>query len=259
MHVVVGYEALDLVDGNRFVNVAAGTLSLTALVADSPADRWERVLRLDKLQRLGVSPLRGELEIALHRDMSGTRGLTRRGTARQDVLAVLAVVLVDGLGKVEGLGYLRIFRRGCVVRRAELLAELQRVAGTYLDALRAGHALGFVHLGNEVRADRVARAEHHTGAKSEAGAGAAVADSRRLAAALDVRDIVHEAVFLGTLYDFISLFAAYLTGAAGTDVVLRPLAHLDAHILGEMSAAVPQQRTRRAARTWRDREGVVFI
>ena len=82
--------------------------------------------------------------------MSGTRGLTRRGTARQDVLAVLAVVLVDGLGKVEGLGYLRILRRGGVIRCAELLAELQRVAGTYLDALRAGHALGFVHLGNEV-------------------------------------------------------------------------------------------------------------
>mgnify|MGYP000837647314 CR=1 FL=1 len=62
------------------------------------------------------------------------------------------------------------------IGRAALLAELERVGLAVFDALAAGDALGLVHLGNVVGADRVARAVHQAHAQAEAGAGAAVAD-----------------------------------------------------------------------------------
>ncbi len=82
---------------------------------------------------------------------------------------------------------------------------------------------------------------------------------RRSRRSLYVRDIVHEAVFLGALDYFKRFLARYLPCTAGAYVVLRALAHLHAHVLREMAAAVPQQRTRRAARTRRDRKRIVFI
>ena len=58
---------------------------------------------------------------------------------------------------------------------------------------------------------------------------------------------MHKTVVLGALEYLICLLAAYLTGAAGAYVVLCALAHLNAHILGKMTAAVSEQGTRGAA------------
>ena len=260
MQVVVGDEALDLVDGDGLVHVAAGALGLAALVADAAADGRERVFFLDEFERVRVAALRGELQVALHGDVRRAGGLARGGAGGHDVLVVLAVVRVPRALRMQGLGELDVVRLLCqVLGRAELLAELERVAGAGLHALAAGDALGLVHLGNVVGADRVARAVHQAHAQAEAGAGAAVADGRALARLFDVDHVVHEAVFLGALDNFERLLACDLLGAAGADVVLGALAHLDAHILVEVAAAVADARARCAAGARGHGEAVVLV
>ena len=257
---MVGDEALDLVDGDGLVHAAAGTLGLAALVADAAADGRERVFFLDELERVRVAALRGELQVALHGDVRGAGGLARGGAGGHDVLVVLAVVRVPGALRAQGLGELDVVRLLCqVLGRAELLAELERIAGAGLHALAAGDALGLVHLGDVVGADRVARAVHQAHAQAEAGAGAAVADGRALARLFDVDHVVHEAVFLGALDNFERLLACDLLGAAGADVVLGALAHLDAHVLVEVAAAVADARARCAAGARGHGEAVVLV
>ena len=82
--------------------------------------------------------------------MRGAGGLAGSGAGGHNVLAVLAVVFIDGLGEIEGLGDLGVFRFWQRAVGAELLAELQRVSGADLDALRTGDALRLIHLGDEV-------------------------------------------------------------------------------------------------------------
>ena len=260
VQVVVGDEALDLVDGDGLVHVAAGALGLAELVADAAADSRERVFFLDELERVRVAALRGELQVALHGDVRGAGGLARGGAGGHDILVVLAVVRVPAALRAQGLGELDVVRLLCqVLGRAELLAELERIAGAGLHALAAGDALGLVHLSDVVGADRVARAIHQTHAQAEAGTGAAVADGRALARLFNVDHVVHEAVFFGALDDLERLLARDLLGAAGADVVLGALAHLDAHVLIEVAAAVADARARCAAGARRHREAVVLV
>ena len=114
MQVVVCYEALDLVNGDRFVNVAAGALGLALLVADASADGGEGVLFLYKLKSLGVAALSGELEVALNGNVSRAGCLAGRGAGVEGVLEVLAVAGIEGLFDENGVGEL------CVARRREV-------------------------------------------------------------------------------------------------------------------------------------------
>ena len=170
--------------------------------------------------------------------MSRAGGLAGSGARRHGILEILAIIGVPYVFGEDHVGHLLVFGRRGVFGRGQLLAELEGVARTGLDAHAAGDALGLVDLGDVVRADDVARAEHQTDAQTEAGAGAAVADSGALTGLFDVGDVVHEAVFLSALDDLKGFLAGDLAGAAGTDVMLGPLAHLDAHLLGQMAAAV---------------------
>ena len=192
--------------------------------------------------------------------MRGAGGLARGGAGGHDILVVLAVVRVPAALRAQGLGELDVVRLLCqVLGRAELLAELERIAGAGLHALATGDALGLVHLSDVVGADRVARAIHQAHAQAEAGTGAAVADGRALARLFNVDHVVHEAVFFGALDDLERLLARDLLGAAGADVVLGALAHLDAHVLIEVAAAVADARARCAAGARRHGEAVVLI
>ena len=259
MQIVVCDKALDLVNGDCLVNACAGALGLALLVADASADGGEGVLLLYKLKRLGVASLSGELEVALNGNVSRAGGLAGRGAGVEGVLEVLAVIGIEGLFDENGVGELRVARRREVGRGAQLLAELERIAGAGLDALCARNALCLVYLGDEVRAYRISRAEHQSRAQSEAGAGAAVADSGAVACLLDVGDIVHQTVFLGALDDLKRLLAAYLTRTARAYVVLGALAHLDAHILVKVTAAVAYARARGAAGAGGNGENIVLI
>ena len=172
--------------------------------------------------------------------MRGAGRLAGRGAGGHDVLAVFAVIDVpDFLCRDNDFGYLLVVGSdGQIIRGTQLLAEPERVAGTYLDALSTGDALRLVDLGHEVRTNRVPRAEHKADAQTEAGAGAAVADSGAVAGPFDVGNIMHKAVILGALDYLESLLLGDLPCASAADVVLRALTHLDAHILVQMSAAV---------------------
>ena len=59
--IMVCDKALDFVDGDSLVHIAAGAFLLAALVADTAADSGEGILPLDQLKRLGVLPLGSEL------------------------------------------------------------------------------------------------------------------------------------------------------------------------------------------------------
>ena len=259
MQVVVGDKALDLVDRNGLVNACARTLVLAALVAYAAADRREGVLLFYKLKGVGISALSGELQVALNGNVRGAGCLAGSGAGVEGVLEVLAVIGIEGFLYENGVCELCVARRREVLGRAQLLTELERIAGAGLDALGAGDALCLVDLGDEVRADGVARTEHESCAQAEACARAAVAYSGAVACLLDVGDIVHQAVFLGAQDDLHRLLARYAARAARADVVLCALAHLDAHVLVKMSAAVAYAGARCAAGAGRDGEGVVLI
>ena len=257
--VVIGDEALDLVNGNGLVHAGAGAFPLARLVADAAAHRGERVFLFDELERVGVPPLRGELQIPLHGDMRRAGRLAGGGAGIERVLEVFAVIGIEGFADVERCGELGIVRRRQIAGRAKLLAKLECIAGTGLHTLRARHALCLVDLGDEVGADGVPRTEHQPRAQTEARARAAVADGGAVAELFNVRDVVHEAVFLGAVDDLQRLLAGDLAGTAGADVMLRALAHLDAHLLVQMAAAVADARARAAAGARGDGERVVFI
>ena len=101
----LGDVFLDLVDGHRRVHIAAGAGLLALLVADAPADRRERDLLLDELQRLGIAPLGGQFDVALHRYMGGTGRLAGCRSLGHDIRAgrtVIRRVTLRGPERIAG-------------------------------------------------------------------------------------------------------------------------------------------------------------
>ena len=240
IEVMVSDKTLDLVNGHRLIHRAAGTLRLAAMVADAATDRRERVLLLDQGKGLPIFSLRRQTQITLHGNMGGTGGLTGRGAGGYSILPVFPVIYVPVTFMPYGIRHLtvfRLFQRGLA---AQLLTQLQRVTGTALHTLATGHAFAFVDLRHKVGADHVPCAVQHTHTQAKAGTGTAVADGGALARFLNIGHVVHQAVLLGTLEDFIDLLASDLTGTSRADIMLRTLAHLNTHILLQMAAAVSQ-------------------
>ena len=139
------------------------------------------------------------------------------------------------------------------------MSQSERISGAGLNALSAGDALCLVYLRNEVRAYCVPCAEHESRSQSEAGAGAAVAYCGTVSRFLDVGNVVHQSVFFGTEYNLQRLLTGNASCSAGAYVMLRSLAHLHAHFVGKMTAAVIYARSRRTAGAGRHGEGVVLI
>ena len=254
-------ELFDLVDGDGCVDLAAHAGVLAAAVADASADGGQGVLNLDELQRLAVFSLRCELEIALHGDVRRAVGLAGRGAAVDHVLAVKAVLGVPFI-----LGPVLVARGddGCDVRNdgrlgAELLTQLQRVDGAVFHALTAGDALCGIDFGNVVTAHHIDVFKHRGGAEREAPASAAIADGVRFSATVGIRNLVHESVFFRALEDFIRFRARDLAATTRADIVFRSVAHLDAHVLFEMSAAFAHDLAVGAAAARRHGEDIVFL
>ena len=65
-------ELLDLIDRQRLVDGASRAAVLAASVADRPAHRRERIVLLDQLQRIQISPLCGHFDVALNGKMHRT-------------------------------------------------------------------------------------------------------------------------------------------------------------------------------------------
>ncbi|MPM58084.1 hypothetical protein SDC9_104913 [bioreactor metagenome] len=256
-----GDELLHLVNGDRSVDFPAHAGVFAATVADASANGGQRVFKLDQLQRLAVFPLGGKLEIALHGDMRGAVGLAGGGAALDHILAVQAVLCVPFILRPvlvpRGDGCVDVLHHGRF--GAELLAQLQRVDRAVFHALSAGDAFAGVHLGDIVGAHHIHVLKHSGGAERKAPATAAIADSVRLAAAVGVGDLVHEAVFLRTFEDFIRFPARDLPSSARADIVLRRVTHLNAHILLEVSAALAHDLAVRTAGAGGHGEDIVLL
>ena len=184
------------------------------------------------------------------------QGAVPSGGGVAAVRAVVGVVVL--LAEPE-----QLLVRGLVLRRvrgrgAELLAELERAEVAVFNAEAAGDALLRVHLGDVVGADDVRGLEVLGYAQGEAGAAAAVADSRRAVGRVEVRNLVHEAVLLAALEYLVALLAVYLAAVAGADVVLGGLVEEDADVLLQVAAALAHEAARPAAGAVRDGDGVAL-
>ena len=93
--IAVRKEAFHVVDRHRLIDGAAGTGVFAALVADSAADRGERVFALDERERLVVASLFRHFKVALNRHVRGARGFAGRGAGlvRVDARGI-AVILI---------------------------------------------------------------------------------------------------------------------------------------------------------------------
>ena len=214
-------ELFDLVDRNGAVNAAARAGVLAAAVADKAADGRERVILLDELQRIEITPLSGHLDVALHGDVRGARRLARRRAGLMAVFLVVDFIIFvpHVLAPVVfvGQGLLGIFDRA--VLRTELLAKLGGAGGTYLHALAAGHALLRLDMRTVGRRRHVRRVEQLARAQGEAHTDLAVAQTEDLILTVDVRDLVDVAVVLRTLDNLQRFLLGDRAALAGLDQI----------------------------------------
>ena len=258
LELAVGDEALDLVDGDGAVNVAAGADILALAVADAAADGGEGVFLLDKLERLEIPALGGELEIALDGDVRGTRGLAGGCPLGRDVLAVGAVLGVpvlrrplDIVGQVHGLMFDGRFG-------AELLAHLDGVIRAAVGALAAGDALFLVDLRDIVAAGGAGGVVILAHPEGEAAFGHTVADGEGLAL-VERRDLVDAAALVALFDEGLGLLHGAGAALAGAVEHIAHVAHEDAQPLVEVAAALAHHLAHAAALAGRDAEMAVVI
>ena len=243
LHILLGDELLDLVDGQRLVDGAAGAGILAVLSADAAADSRERVVLLDELERVGIPAVARHLDVALDGDVRRAGGLAgrRAGRPRLDAAVFIAVILVPvilaPLGVVRQL-VVRILDGAFL--GAELLAEADSAGRAGLDALAAGHALLGVALGHVGGGGQVRRVKQLAGAQRVADTDGAVADTEDLVLTVDVRDLVDIAAILGLLEDLHRLFIGDVVAVVRLAAVIGKVADADAplafHVAGALTA-----------------------
>lgn len=130
--------------------------------------------------------------------------------------------------------------------RTQLLPELGGTRRAHLGALTAGNALFRIDMRAVSGCGHIRRVEQLAGAQRVAGADAAVADAVDLVLAVNIRDLVHKAVFLGALQDLHDLFARCRARFVGLDGVGRHVTDGNAYVLFQMAAAlIAHSRDRR--------------
>ena len=261
LELLLGDKLLDLVDGDGAVDIAAGAGFLAAAVADAAADGRERVILLDELERVQIAALRGQIDIALHGDVRRAGGLAGGGAGLVALLLVVVlivraphmlapvVVVRQRLLRIDhgaGLG-------------AQLLAELGGAGRADLGALAAGDALVGIDVGAVSGGGHIGRVEQLARSQREAGAERAVADGEDLVLAVDVRDLVDIAVVLGALEDLHRLIIGDLAALAGLETVVTKLTDGDAHLILQLTAALPLNAHGIAAGAIADAEVILIL
>ena len=242
VQILLGDEPLHLVDGHRLIHGTAGAGVLAPAVADAAAHGGERILPLDQLQSLTVLALGRQLQIALYGDVGGTGGLAGGGAGVVAVDPVL-VPIVDGPLLRAPLHLVRQLLPGVfdkAVLGTQLLAQLHRAGGTVLHAAAAGHALLRLHRRHIGAAGHVWGVEQLAGAQGVAHVDVAVADAEDLLLAVDVGDLVDEAVVLGLLEDLHHLVIGDVLAPLGLYDIVGHIAHADAPVLHIVAAALAQ-------------------
>ena len=243
LHVLLGDELFDLVDGQRLVDGAAGAGILAVLSADAAADGRERIIILDELERVGIPAVARHLDVALDGDVRRAGGLAGRRAGRPglDAAVLVAVILVPvilaPLGVVRQL-VVRILDGAFL--GAELLTQADSAGRAGLDALAAGNALLRVTLSHISGGGQIRRIEQLRGAQRIADADSAVADAEDLVLAVDVRDLVDIAAILGLLEDLHRLFIGDVVAMVRLTAVVSEVTNADAplafHIAGALAA-----------------------
>lgn len=195
----------------------------------------------DKLERVHVAAFGNHADIALDGNMRRAVALAGGGAG---VIAVggrivVSVIFVPHFRAPFGLirqHLLRIDDRPLL--RTQLLPELGGTRRAHLGALTAGNALFRIDMRAVSGCGHIRRVEQLAGAQRVAGADAAVADAVDLVLAVNIRDLVHKAVFLGALQDLHDLFARCRARFVGLDGVGRHVTDGNAYVLFQMAAAL---------------------
>lgn len=241
LHVLLGDELLDLVDGQRLVDGAAGAGILAVLSADAAADSRERVVLLDELERVGIPAVARHLDVALDGDVRRAGGLAGRRAGRPglDAAVLVAVILIPvilaPLGVVRQL-VARILDGAFL--GAELLAEADSAGRAGLDALAAGNALVRIALGHVGGGGQVRRVEQLRGAQRIADADGTVADAEDLVFAVDIRDLVDIAAILCLLEDLHRLFIGDVMAMVRLAAVVGKITDADAPLAFHVARAL---------------------
>ena len=233
LHILLGNELLDFVDGQGLIHGAPGAGILAVLAADGAADSGEGVILLDQLQRILIAAIAGHLDVALDGDVSRAGRLTGGGAGGPglDAAVFVSVVLVPVI--LAPAGVIRQLMAGILdgaFLGAELLTQADSAGRAGLHALAAGHALLPVALGYVGGGRQVGGVEQLGGPQRVADANGAVADTEDLVLAVDVGDLVDIAPILRLLEDLHGLFIGNVTAVVGLPAVIRKVAYANAPV-----------------------------
>ena len=147
-----------------------------------------------------------------------------------------------------------------VVRSVELLAQLGSAGGADFDALTAGDAVGRVDMGAVRGGGHVRGVEQLRCPETVAGSGGAVADADDALWAVDVDDLVDEALLLGAVDDLQRFIAGdVLRVLAGGDEEFGDVSDTDAHMAFDVADAFATDALGLAAGADHGAEGVIFV
>ena len=240
--VALGDELLDFIDGDGFVDGAAGTGFFALAVTDTTADCRERVLSLDELESLVIAAFLGHLQVTLNGDVRRAGRLTGSGTGLVALFAVgVSVVGVPAVLEPDVLcGILtEVIGLFGAVFALQFLAETDSAGRAVLDAAAAGDAVVRVDLRGVSGRFHVRGVEQHRGTKGVTDLDVAVADSEDLVLTVNVRDLVDKAVLLSLLEDAVYFFFGDVmgTGGLGLAAVVCEVAHGNTPVVRVVGAA----------------------
>ena len=247
LHVLLGDELFDVVDGDGVVNITACTGILAELGTYASADCGEGVFLLDKLQGILISSHRRKLYIALNCYVGRAICLTGSRTGLDYVFTVFSPVLVPMLPApyliIGRFGFFYLYRSG----RAQLLSEPQSVHLAVFNTLTAGDAFALVNLSAIIGLHNGRIIKEPAASQGKAGALAAVAYAGNSAGAVDVRQLMDKPVVLGSLQYLVCFFLCDLPSVTGFHLKIGGTVEHYAHILFEMAAAFAQNSAGAAA------------
>ena len=190
-------------------------------------------------------------------------GLAGRGTCLVGLDAIVVAIVgrpllrppLHGIGKFLA----RILRNLARRLAAKLLAQFDGARGAHLHATAARHALVGLCMGNIGRTRQVGRIKQLRRTQGIAHVYVAVADSEDFVLAIDVGDLVHKAVILGSAQNVVNLFARDVVAAIGLDYIIGHVAHSDAPVVRVVAATLAQNLTACTAAAGRGRVLAVIL
>ncbi len=241
LHVLLGDELLDFVNGQGLIDGAAGAGVLAVFAADASAYRGERIVLLYELESVGIAALGGHLYVALDCNVRRAGDLAGCGAGGPGldravlVFVILVPVIFAPLGVV---GQLMAGILDGAFLGAELLTEADCACRAGLNALAACDALFGVGLCGVSGCGKIRRVEQLRGAQCIADTNGTVADAEYLVLAVDIGYLMYIALILGLLEDLHSFFIGYIAAMVCLTAVVGKIADTDAPFAFDIARAL---------------------